>query len=232
MAESPDYYRILGVSRLASPEEVKSAFREMARKRHPDFGGTTDEFVALQRAYEVLSDAVKRAEYDAYLLKQAKAEASSLKERSSFNFAPRVEEAPPEEVASAPAARPSRAELDTLLRKGRLHEADAMARKWLSNDQDPGYAHYVLGLIKVKEGHPDEATARFSMALQHEPRNEEYNRCFESASKQSTPESPKARAGCLGSVVVLVALALMSWQVCRLPLAWSIPSAWWARTAR
>lgn len=235
MADLPDYYRVMGVSRLASAEEIKTAFREMARKRHPDFGGTTDEFVALQQAYEVLNDPAARAEYDAALLRQAKAEASGLREKTLFNLAPR--EAEPEvETAPAPTPtqgkRPVRDDLDSLLRRGQIHEADALARRWLSNETDPGYAHYILGLIKLREGQPDEATARFSMALQHEPRNEEYNRRFEAASKQSAPEPGKARSGCLGAVVVVVALALMSWRVCPPPSAWSTLSAWSARTAR
>ncbi|MFX5126558.1 hypothetical protein ABTC57_19085, partial [Acinetobacter baumannii] len=78
---------------------------------------------------------------------------------------------------------------------------------------DPGYAHYILGLIKLKENQPDEATARFSMALQHEPRNEEYNRRFEAASKQSVPDVKSGRPGCLGATVLIVALVCFTtWQ--------------------
>ena len=57
-----DYYEILGVSRTASDEEIKKAFRKLARKYHPDLnpGNARAElaFKAVGRAYEVLGNAV------------------------------------------------------------------------------------------------------------------------------------------------------------------------------
>jgi curved DNA-binding protein CbpA len=224
LAELPDYYRVLGVSRLASAENIKAGFREMARKRHPDFGGTTDEFVALQAAYEVLNDPDQRAEYDALLVKQAKAQTSTFREASLFSvYRPAVEDPLPDPEPAAPSGpRPTRQELDMLMRKGELHQADAMARRWLTQNIDPGYAHFVLGLIKLKENQPDEATAQFSMALQHEPRNEEYNRRFEAASKLSAPEMQASRPGCAGAALLVVALGWFTmWQAFQLLELWS-----------
>lgn len=59
-----DYYDILGVSRTAKTDEIKKAFRKLARKHHPDAGGSEEKFKELNEAYEVLSDAEKRAQYD------------------------------------------------------------------------------------------------------------------------------------------------------------------------
>lgn len=59
-----DYYKILGVDRSASEDEIKKSYRKLAMKHHPDRGGNQAEFQKIQEAYAVLSDAQKRAEYD------------------------------------------------------------------------------------------------------------------------------------------------------------------------
>lgn len=64
---SKDYYKILGVDKKASKEDVKKAFRKLAHKYHPDKkGGDEKKFKEASEAYAVLSDDKKRAEYDAY----------------------------------------------------------------------------------------------------------------------------------------------------------------------
>jgi molecular chaperone DnaJ len=61
-----DYYEVLGVSKTATADEVKKAFRKLARKHHPDAGGSEDKFKEINEAYEVLSDAEKRKQFDQY----------------------------------------------------------------------------------------------------------------------------------------------------------------------
>src|SRR3990172_7820236 len=64
-----DYYDVLGVSRNASAEEIKKAFRKLAMRYHPDRNkedGAEARFKEIGEAYEVLSDSEKRAAYDRY----------------------------------------------------------------------------------------------------------------------------------------------------------------------
>jgi molecular chaperone DnaJ len=67
---SKDYYQILGVSRSASPEEIKKAYRRLALKFHPDKNpddpAAAEQFTEINEAYEVLSNPEQRREYDLY----------------------------------------------------------------------------------------------------------------------------------------------------------------------
>jgi len=63
-----DYYKILGVKQTASRAEIKSAYRKLARQRHPDVNrdseGAGRDFAVLSKAYQILSDPQERAYYD------------------------------------------------------------------------------------------------------------------------------------------------------------------------
>src|SRR5665213_416462 len=70
MATTPkhDYYETLGIARAASEDEIRKAYRKLARKYHPDLNpgdkSAEDRFKNVQEAYDVLSDAKKRQMYD------------------------------------------------------------------------------------------------------------------------------------------------------------------------
>lgn len=62
-----DYYEVLGVSKEASPDEIKKAFRRLAVQHHPDKeGGDESKFKEINEAYEVLKDSSKRQRYDQF----------------------------------------------------------------------------------------------------------------------------------------------------------------------
>ena len=69
MTTKRDYYEILGVNKSASSEEIKSAYRKLARKHHPDIdksAGAEERFKEIGEAYQVLSDPQKKGAYDQF----------------------------------------------------------------------------------------------------------------------------------------------------------------------
>lgn len=64
MVMAVDLYERLGLDRLAKPDEIKHAYRRLARQMHPDNGGDPDDFIDITEAYNVLMDPEARKDYD------------------------------------------------------------------------------------------------------------------------------------------------------------------------
>jgi curved DNA-binding protein CbpA len=64
MPTQPDYYQILGVSPDADAKTIKAAYRTLAKKLHPDVGGSAEQLAAVNQAADVLTDPARRDAYD------------------------------------------------------------------------------------------------------------------------------------------------------------------------
>ena len=74
-----DHYQVLQVHRSAELDVIRAAYRALARKHHPDFGGDAAAMVAVNTAWNVLSDSENRAAYDAELARTYKRRATDQK---------------------------------------------------------------------------------------------------------------------------------------------------------
>ena len=81
-----DYYKTLGVTKNASDKELKTAFRKLAAKHHPDAGGDAEKFKEINEAYATLKDPKKRQNYDQFGTAEPQQSQQNPFTYSNFNF--------------------------------------------------------------------------------------------------------------------------------------------------
>lgn len=173
----PNHYETLGIKRGCSPNEIRSAYRKLVLVHHPDRSSdpkSGDIFIRATEAYDVLSDAIRKREYDALL-------ALDDQKREQVRTAMRATPQP------KPKAQPKRAEpiaieltkLVQLFSRGRMVEAEAMARDLIRRSPKEAIPYGVLGDILRARGNLVEAAKMYAFAAQFDPRNTLYQRRHE-----------------------------------------------------
>ncbi len=155
MSEQRTFYEVLEVEFLASDDQIRAAFRRLARERHPDrFQGTAradaeKEFQAITEAYNVLSDPKQRARYD-----QAFSTTRAAQPRST-----------PREVARALLAKAV-----GLANAGQAVDAKEYFVQAVAHDPENAKAHHLFGVFVAKQaGGLEEALRQLDQAVKLEP---------------------------------------------------------------
>lgn len=213
---SPDYYDILGLKRSATPDEVKSAYRKLAKEWHPDTNTdpkATDKFLAVQRAYEVLRDPEQRLKYDQLRDMQT----GRVRVKAQPQPEPKPWKAPSYDEPRLPPEDLMR--MTSLLRNGRYADAEKVAEKLVQAGPKNPLPYAVLGDVARYRGELKRASEMYAYAAQYDPASETYVRkqqeCLRAMSRQAqtyagAPEQVKAQPLFVAVFVVLVAACFVA----------------------
>ncbi len=167
-----NHYEVLGVPRTATTDEIKTKYRELARKFHPDIAQDKvmgqKIFSQINQAYRVLGDPDRRAEYDAAMAAEAFAPtrngtATPASNGSGVSAAPA-----PNGQTSANVTR-LLAEAETAMLQGNVGKVKSICEMVLKTDPGSQKALGLLGDALVQMGRPQEAAAAYQQALKVAP---------------------------------------------------------------
>lgn len=154
MADRRSYYEILGVEPFASQDQIKSAFRRLAREGHPDrFKGAVraqaeTDFQAVTEAYNVLHDPTQRARYDQTLSSKTSQQLSN-----------------PRDIARALLAKAM-----GLVKTGQAAEANEYFAQAIAHDSESAKAHHLYGVFLSRQvGGLEEGLRHLDQAVRLEP---------------------------------------------------------------
>jgi curved DNA-binding protein CbpA len=218
-------YETLGVSPEATPAQVRAAYRRLVLKHHPDQAGDQSDvraFIEVTKAYEVLSDADRRKEYDRLLALRSKPRIQSRIPEPPSSEPARAKAQPPTAKADPTSLRTQVAEdLSRLIRlygKGAFRDAERLARQIVQKDPRQATPYAILGDLARAKGELDEAAKMYAFAVQMDPRNPAYQRKHEElvskiGAQARFREQGESRSGLAGAVsfcLVLVAGAYVA----------------------
>lgn len=173
MPAEKDYYKVLGVPRDATPEQIKQRYRELVRKYHPDVNpdkaASHQRFVAISEAYRVLSDPGLRAAHNLDLQRQEARQREQARQqasaRSTSSFTQAQQHQPPVERMMANAVR--------LMSQRRYTDAAGLCRQIIARDRTNARAYALLGDIYVALGRTEDAIVMYTYAQQYAPNDTE-----------------------------------------------------------
>lgn len=199
MSHQPSHYEILGVSRVATDKEIRSAYRRLVVQVHPDRSNdpaATEKFIAVRNAYEALIDPTRRAHYDVLL--------------ATRGAAPRPAPSPPPvRPKTKPRAEPPKdrvdqrkAEADMRLRhaqehmkltslfaRGKTADAERLAQRLIEEDPRGALPYAVLADIARFRGDMPRAAELYGYAAQFAPGNPTYQQKHEEILRSMRPDS-------------------------------------------
>ncbi len=186
MRSEVTHYEVLGVAENSSPEDIRRAYRRLVMKLHPDRSGdtrTTDRFVRVTQAYEVLSDPVRRNNYD-IVLRMKREQASRASTDSSRRQEPTKTRVSTTRTSDAPDISARIAEAAGLLAQGKFDRASAVAMSVLRMNPRTAMAHAILGDVARARQDLRTALEKYALAIQHDPQNQTFQRRYESLFQQ------------------------------------------------
>lgn len=155
-----DPYEVLGVSRSASKEEIKSAYRALARKYHPDNYAGSPLAENANRKMQEINEA-----YDAIVSGNANSNAySQYAYNTSYN-------------------QNDFQQVRSYMQQNRLDEAEGVLEKMSEASRDAQW-YYLKGQINYQRGWSDQAFTYFATAYKMQPQNAEYRHAYENLSRQ------------------------------------------------
>lgn len=195
-----DHYRILGVSRSASAEEIRVAYRRLILRHHPDQSPGEESarlFTLVREAYEVLGDPERRKHHDFLMEQQAtrrreederRASEARVRQAAAAASSSRPSPRPSPRPAPKPAASPAPpiptvseqvTRMNLVFTRGKLADAERLANEIRARAPREAAPYAVLGDIARGRGKLDEAQRLYAFAMQFEPSNRLYARRYE-----------------------------------------------------
>ncbi len=171
------YYEILGVSRTATPEQIKRRYRQLARKYHPDVAqdkaAAQATFVQISEAYQTLSNPDKRTIYDASLDAEMFRVETRRPSTSGTSYRTTTSGARPRQTtaeAVAEARRLVQQAQDAFIH-GQFRLAESLCKRAQGLDRRNVQAYIILGDTYKAQNQVDDAIAQYSIAIQLDPKD-------------------------------------------------------------